>query len=178
MTLEQRLNALAALIGDDIQALRIADGDLSALTTTAKSNLVAAINEVVTMAQAGSGVILDTAGDGVTDKTWSADKIYDSILASINSLRTELTNGASAALDTFGELAAQLTADQSAAASLATAVGNRVRFDAAQALDGTQQAQARSNIAAASAVSLTTLTTAVGDTDQNLVLVYTTARDA
>jgi hypothetical protein len=177
MTLGQRLDALATLVGDDIQALRLQRGDLTSLTTTAKSNLVAAINEVLSLAQAGSGVILDTAGDGVTNKTWSADKIGDYILASINTLRSELNNGASAALDTFGELAAALTADQGTAAALATAVGNRVRYDAAQALDATQRAQARSNIAAADAAALTALTTAVGNTDQDLVAVYTTARD-
>lgn len=179
MTLEARLLALVNAIGPDIKALKTADGDLTALSTTAKSNLVAAINEVYAMAQsaAGGGVAInDAAGDGVTTQTWSADKIGDSILASINSLRTELTNGASAALDTFGEIATQLAADETAAAALSTAVSNRVRYDAAQTLTGTQQTQARSNIAAADAAALSTLTTNVGNTDQDLVAAYTTAK--
>lgn len=172
MTLEQRLLALVNAIGPDIKALKAADGDLATLTTTAKNNLVAAINEVRALAQsaAGGGVaILDTAGDGDTTHTWSANKIFDEIAASISSLRNELRGGASAALDTFAEVAAQLAADESAASALATAVGNRVRFDAAQVLDATQQATARSNIGAASA-------TAVGNTDQDLVAAYTTAK--
>lgn len=178
MSLEQKLNTLASAIGADVKALRLAKGDLTALSTSAKTNLVAAINEVYALAQAGTGVILDTAGDGIVDKTWSADKIGDSILASINSLRTELTNGASAALDTFGEIATQLAADQSGVAALSTAISNRVRFDAAQTLTALEKTTARDNIGAASAVDLTALTTAVGNTEQDLVTVYTTARDA
>jgi hypothetical protein len=178
MILEQRLNSLAAAIAVDVKALRLADGTLSSLSTANKTNLVAAINEVLSIAQDGAGVILDTAGNGDTAKTWSADKIYDHVLASIDSLRTELTNGASAALDTFGEIAAQLSADQSSAAALATAVANRVRFDAAQTLDATQKATARTNIDAASQADLSALTTAVGNTDQNLVAAYVAARDA
>ena len=178
MSLEQKLNTLASAIGADVKALRAADGNLSSLNTTAKTNLVAALNEVLAMVQAGTGVISDVAGDGVIDKTWSADKIGDTILASINALRTELTNGASAALDTFGEIATQLAADQTASAALATAIGNRVRFDAAQTLNNAEQLQARENINAASAADLSTLTTSVGNTEADLATVYTTARDA
>lgn len=178
MSLEQKLNTLASAIGADVKALRAADGNLSSLNTTAKNNLVAALNEVLAMAQAGTGVISDVAGDGVVDKTWSADKIGDTILASINALRNELTNGASAALDTFGEIATQLAADQTASAALATAIGNRVRFDAAQTLTNAEQLQARENINAASATDLSTLTTSVGNTEADLATVYTTARDA
>ncbi len=180
MSLEQKLNTLASAIGADVKALRAADGNLSSLNTTVKTNLVAALNEVLAMAQAqaGTGVISDVAGDGVVDKTWSADKIGDTILASINALRNELTNGASAALDTFGEIATQLAADQTASAALATAIGNRVRFDAAQTLNNAEQLQARENINAASAADLSTLTTAVGNTEADLVAVYTTALGA
>lgn len=178
MSLEQKLNTLASAIGADVKALRAADGNLSSLNTTAKNNLVAALNEVLAMAQAGTGVISDVAGDGVVDKTWSADKIGNTILASINALRNELTNGASAALDTFGEIATQLAADQTASAALATAIGNRVRFDAAQTLTNAEQLQARENINAASATDLSTLTTSVGNTEADLATVYTTARDA
>ena len=178
MSLEQKLNTLASAIGADVKALRAADGNLSSLNTTVKTNLVAALNEVLAMAQGGTGVISDVAGDGVVDKTWSADKIGDTILASINALRNELTNGASAALDTFGEIATQLAADQTASAALATAIGNRVRFDAAQTLTNAEQLQARENINAASATDLSTLTTSVGNTEADLATVYTTARDA
>jgi len=163
MSLEARVIALAQQIGADVKALRTNDGDLTTLKTTAKGNLVAALNELFGMVGNTGAKIDDTAGDGVTTVTWSADKIYDSILASINSLRTELTNGATAALDTFGELAKALGNDPNYAATIATALGNRVRFDAAQTLTAAQKVQACANIG-------------VGDPEHDFVADYTTAR--
>lgn len=168
-TLESRLNALAAAIGADIKTLTTKQGDLTALTTTAKGNLVAAINELKTLIGGAGAQINDTAGDGNTSVTWSADKIGDTITAAIASLRTELTAGAAAALDTFAELAAALNNDPSFATTIATGLSNRVRFDAAQTLDTTQKAQARSNIGAADA-------TLFGNTDADLVAAYNTAK--
>ena len=180
MSFEARVAALATAIGADIKTLTQNQGALSSLSTTAKSNLVAAINEIFTIAsnaQAAAGAqILDTAGDGVTDKTWSANKIYDELTAAIAALRTELTSGAASALDTFAELAAALNNDPSFATNVATSLANRVRYDAAQTLTAPQQAQARSNIGAASAADLTALTTAVGNTDADFVATYTTAK--
>ena len=181
MSFETRVAALATAIGVDIKTLTQNQGTLSSLSTTAKSNLVAAINEIFTIAlnaqaAAGGAQILDTAGDGVTDKTWSANKIYDELTAAIAALRTELTSGAASALDTFAELAAALNNDPSFATNVATSLANRVRYDAAQTLTAPQQAQARSNIGAASAADLTALTTAVGNTDADFVATYTTAK--
>lgn len=53
MTLEQRLIALAQVIGADIKALNLAQGSLSTLATTAKDSLVAAVNELKTAVDAG-----------------------------------------------------------------------------------------------------------------------------
>lgn len=173
MNLDQRLLALVNAIGPDIKALKTADGNLASLSTTAKANLVGAINEVYAMAQAaaGGGVsINDAAGDGNVTQTWSANKIFDELTAGLAALKAEIMGPeASAALDTFKEIQDQLAADESATAALTTAVSNRVRFDAAQALTGPQMQQARDNIGAASA-------TAVGNTDQDLVAAYTTAK--
>lgn len=163
MSLEARVIALAQQIGADVKALRTSTGDLTTLKTTAKGNLVAALNELFGMVGNTGAKIDDTAGDGVTTVTWSADKIGDQIVASINSLRTELTNGAAAALDTFGELAKALGNDPNYAATIATALGNRVRFDAAQALTAAQKALACANIG-------------VGDPERDFVADYTTAR--
>lgn len=55
-------------------------------------------------------------------------------------------NGAPAALDTLKELADAIGDDASYAASTTTALGNRLRVDAAQTLTGTQQTQGRSNL--------------------------------
>lgn len=191
-TIEQRLNALATAIGADVRALRIADGDLTSLSTRAKANLVAAINEVYAIAQAGTGVIDDLAAANATTKTYSVQKIGQSITDAISALRDELRAGAGEALDTFAEVAAQLAADETVATALATAVANRVRFDAAQVLTTDQQATARNNIAAASQEGLTAvsdyavatqdqlvaLSDSLGNVGVDLAGVYTAARDA
>lgn len=46
MSLEARIIALAVAVGTDIKALTDKQGDLTALTTTVKTNLVAALNEL------------------------------------------------------------------------------------------------------------------------------------
>lgn len=178
-TLEARLIALATAVGGDIKIARVARGDLTALSTTAKGNLVAAINEVLTVANsaAGGGVAInDAVGDGATTVTWSANKIYDELVAAIASLRTELTAGAGAALDTFAELAAAINNDASFASTIATSLSNRVRVDAVQTFTGAEQIQGRDNIGAASAASVTAITAALGNTDADLVSTYATAK--
>lgn len=169
MTLEARLVALAQAMGADIKSLRLAQGDLTALTTSAKTSLVAAINELVLLVanSGGAGIDDDAASGGAV--TWSVDKITSSITAARNALKDELVGGAGTALDTLAELAAALGDNPSFATTIATELGNRVRFDAAQVLTLEQQAQARTNIGAASAA-------AVGDTERDLVAVYTTAK--
>lgn len=178
-TLESRLISLATAIGGDVKTARQERGTLSSLNTTAKGNLVAAINEVLAVANAaaGGGVsINDSATNGATTVTWSADKIYDELTAAIASLRNELTSGAAAALDTFSELATALGNDPNFATTIATGLSNRVRFDAAQTLTGPQQVQARANIGAAAVADVTAVTTALGNTDADLVSTYTTAK--
>lgn len=172
MTLEQRLILLAQAIGGDIKTLTLAQGSLSSLTTTAKSNLVAAINELKTLIDglSGGGAIIDDgAGDGDTTVTWSADKIHDYVAAAVLALKDDLTDGAGSALDTLKELADALNNDPNFAATIATEIANRVRFDAAQTLTDPQKAQARSNIGAVAAAE-------VGDTDRNFVADYNTAK--
>jgi hypothetical protein len=177
-TLESRLVSLAQTIGADVKALRAADGNLASLSTTAKSSLVAAINELYTLLGSSGATIDDEAGNGATSVVWSADKTYDEIALAKTEVIDQLTAGASAALDTLAELAAAINNDASYASTVATALGLRVRVDAEQTFDGTQQTQGRANIGAASAAALSTLTTNVGDTDRNLVTDYTTARDS
>ena len=172
MTLEQRLILLAQAIGGDIKTLTVAQGSLTSLTTTAKSNLVAAINELksITDGLAGGGAAInDAAGDGDTTVTWSADKIFDSIAAAKAALKNELLDGAGAALDTLNELADALNNDPNFAATIAAEIANRVRYDAAQALSEPQKAQARVNIGAQAASD-------VGDTDRDFVGDYNTAK--
>ena len=59
-----------------------------------------------------------------------------------------LVDSAPATLDTLNELAAALGDDPNFATTTSTALGNRVRFDAAQSLTSAEKTQARSNIGA------------------------------
>jgi hypothetical protein len=167
-TLESRLNALAAAIGADVKTLTARQGDLTALTTTAKSNLVAALNELKALV-GSSGASINDSATASTTEAWSAKKIGDTLAASISALRDELSGGAGAALDTFAELAAALGNDPSFAATIATALGSRVRFDAEQTLTLAQKAQARANIDAYGSEE-------IGDPDADLVAAYATAK--
>ena len=81
----------------------------------------------------------------------------------------EGADGAGAALDTLNELADALNNDPNFAATIATEIANRVRYDAAQALSEPQKAQARVNIGAQAASD-------VGDTDRDFVGDYNTAK--
>ena len=82
LSLEQRVTLLAQGIAADIKTLKTEAGTLSGLSTTAKSNLVAAINEIYTLA-AGAGAIADGAALSSTDKTWSINKIDDTLTAAL-----------------------------------------------------------------------------------------------
>ena len=163
MSLETQIIALAQAIGADIKDVRVKQGDLTSLTTAAKTSLVAAINELKAALGSAGAAINDTAGNGATTVTWSADKIFDTIEAAKAAVKSDLTNGAAAALDTLSELAAALGNDPSFAANMATALGNRVRYDDVQTLTAPQQLQACSNIG-------------VGDPAHNFVTDYTAAK--
>ena len=163
MSLATQIVALAQAIGADIKDLRTKQGDLTSLTTTAKGTLVAAINELKTALAGAGAAINDTAGNGATTVTWSADKIFDTIEAAKVAVKADLTNGAAAALDTLNELAAALGNDPSFAATIATELGNRLRFDAAQVLTTPQKLQACTNLG-------------IGDPEHNFAAAYTTAK--
>ena len=163
MTLETKIIAVVQAIGADIKDLRTKQGDLTALSTTAKGNLVAAINELYTLLGSSGAVIDDNAGDGATSVTWSANKIFDSIAAASAALKNELVNGAGAALDTLKELADALNNDPNFAATIASEIANRVRYDAPQTLTSAQQLQACTNIG-------------VGNPERDFVADYTTAK--
>lgn len=259
MSLVTNLGNLATRVATEAKALRtLLNGnaaDNSALTTTAKSNLVAAINEVAAAVAGASGIddsvistttswssqktrdeidasvvdvtdVIDDATEA-TSSTWSSTKIdaeIDGAIAGIvfpdvindaaaststaySSTKTDsqisaalatidltdliddttpstttvysstktaaaisaavaaIIDTAPGALDTLNELAAALGDDPNFATTINTALGNRVRVDAAQSFTAPQQAQARTNIDAASA-------TDVGDTTTNFVTVF------
>lgn len=176
MTIETRIVALAQAIGTDIKALKADQGTLSALNTTAKTSLVEAINELLMLIGSAGAAIDDGAGNGSTDVTWSADKIFDSIEAAKAAVKNDLINGAAAALDTLNELAAALNNDPSFATTIAGEIANRVRYDAAQTLTAPQQTQARANIGAASATDVSGLIAGLGNYDRDYAADYAAAK--
>lgn len=143
MSLQTRINDLITAIGTDIKQLRIwitgsSTGNLTGLTTTDKTNLVAAINEVkagavgasdasttvkgiieiATLAEVGTGTdaVRAVTPQGVKQET-------DAVKAAI------LGAGVPAALDTLDELAAALGDDANFAATVTTSLSNKQPLD-------------------------------------------------
>lgn len=164
MTMQAQITALAQAIAADIKTLIANQGSLASLTTTNKANLVSAINELKSAINSiDLTALINDAGTGLINKTWSISKIQSEITSACTAAINALVNGAPTALDTLGELATQLATDESALNSLITAVGNRVRFDSAQTLTTAQQIQACQNIG-------------IGDPTTDLAAAYATAK--
>jgi len=164
MSLSTNIADLATRIATESKALRtLLNGnaaDLSALTTTTKSNLVAALNEVKASISEAGATINDSATN--TSSVWSGQKVQDTVTAAI----AALVSGAPGVLDTLDELAAALGDDANFATTVTTALTNRVRTDtASQGLNSTQKGNARTNIDAVS-------TTDVGNTATNFVTTF------
>jgi len=133
--------------------------DNSALATTTKTNLVAALNELkgrIDDAVAASGATIDDSASSSTEKTWSIDKITAQIGAGL----AGLVNGAPGVLDTIGELAAALQDDENAITAINTALSNRLRIDInTQGLTDTQKLNGCTNLG-------------IGDPDTDFVTLF------
>lgn len=124
-------------------------GDLTTLTTTDKTSVVRAMNEL----KASIGAV-----NTGTDES-AVNQLIDN---KINAL----VDNAPEALNTLKEIADKLQADESTAIALASTVSKKVAFDSPQSLSTEQQKQAQENIG-------------LGDlSSADLVTVYTTARDS
>ena len=153
-TLSAQISALATQVGTDVKQIIANVGDLSKLTTTQKTSLVVALNELKANLQDVADSVGATIDDSTTssDQTWSSQKITSAITAAVN----DLVNGAPTALDTLKELADAIETNQDAIAALQSIAAGHVKYDAAQSLTTEQQAQARTNIGAAAQGDLTT----------------------
>lgn len=156
-------------------------GSLSGLTTTDKSNVVAAINEVKSdIVAAGSvtssqitdattvGKAVLTAADGPT--ACSAIGAYTKAQtdSAISTATAALVASAPSTLDTLNELATALGDDPNFATTTSTALGNRLRVDAAQTLTAAQQQQAQTNLGVYSVAQ-------IGDVTTNFAAIFTGA---
>lgn len=168
--LSTQVQNLAVQTGTDVAALyalantlKVNQGNLTSLSTTAKGSLVEALNELQAALVAASEIddSLSAAGS-----TWSSSKIMTELAALGQSVKNDLFGdpSISAQFDTFIELANEIQSNQGAVASINTALANRVRFDAPQSLTPSQQQQARSNIDAASPAEVAAVDAKVGNT--------------
>lgn len=158
MSLATRIESLVIRVAQEFNDVRAKAGNLANLTTTDKSNLVAAINEL--KAAVVSSAVIDDAQIATTT-TYSSTKI----VSLLDALKTEILGGADAAYDTLVEIQQLLQDGTSGLDALLAAVNSRVRFDAAQSLTEAEQLQARSNIGAVAVSD-------VGNTDTDFVAVF------
>ena len=158
MSLQTRIESLVIRIAQEFNTLNGKAGTLANLTTTDKSSLVAAINELQSAVLSGTGI--DDANVALTT-TYSSSKI----VTLLDTLKAEILGGADAAYDTLVEIQQLLQDGTSGLDALLAAVNNRVRFDAAQTLTVIEQQQARENIGA---IALS----AIGDADTDFVAVF------
>ena len=161
MSLATRIESLVIRVAQEFNDVRAKAGNLANLTTTDKSNLVAAINEL--KAAVVSSVAIDD-GQITTSTTYSSSKI----VTLLDALKSEILGGADAAYDTLLELQQALQNDQSGIAALTASIDKRVRFDAAQTLTVLEQQQARTNIGAVA-------TTDIGDVATDFVAIFEAA---
>lgn len=164
MKLQERLALLISAIGTDVKNILATRGNMATLTTSEKTNLVGAINELKSAIQGAGANINDNSAS--TAAVYSSQKTTDLIAA----LKSELLGGApAAAFDTLKEIADYLASDETAMSGLVTAVGNKVDYSQAQSLTTAQKTQARANIGAYGADE-------IGDPDTDLLTAYNTAK--
>ena len=145
-TLQVRITDLATRVATECKSIRTLmnanSSDLSALTTTQKTSLVAAINELKSSITALGTPLTISDSTSNTTQVWSSSKVASEIQAA----KDAITNGAASALDTLAELAAAIGNDANFASTITTALGYRLRFDTAQTLTVGQITQACANI--------------------------------
>jgi hypothetical protein len=151
-TIQEELDLAFLEVGTQFNNIRGIIGSLANLTTTQKSSLVDAINELRQgQAQAGAQINDTTPGNATV---FSSAMTVIQIIAAKDDLRNELLGGAGPTIDTLKEIADLLIAsdlnDDNALAGLTTALGNRLRVDAPQTLDAAQKAQGNTNLGSVS----------------------------
>lgn len=171
-TFSKQINDLAIRVGKECRLIYAKIGK-SALTTTEKTTLIGAINELDAAVKSNDGDIstinsaltaLQTKLNGIIDdasasttKVYSSSKVESQIIAAKQEVKNDLLGGAGAAYDTLKELADLIETNKTAIEALKTIAAGHVKYDAAQVLTDEQKAQARTNIGAiaASEINLT-----------------------
>lgn len=133
MSLETNITSAFIRVATEFKSLRTQmtgnnTGSLAGLTTTAKGNLVAAINELDAAVEAlGAAEGGATIVDGVpsTTSVWSSSKTDAEIDAAVAAAVATLIDTAPGALDTLNELAAALGDDPNFATTITTALAGK-----------------------------------------------------
>lgn len=225
-TFEQQIHDLASAAGARCKVLSTKIGALTSLSTTDKSSLVAAINELKTsvlgladtvnsystrlstaetsvstnkaeLATAKSNIStlqstvqqlttdLDALEELVEEKavinddatieasTWSSSKISSSITAAKQAVKNEILGGVGEAFDTLKELQTAIEANKDLIEGFQSVAAGHVKFDGAQELTDAQKLQARTNIAAASTVDLSSLAGRVSTAESKITTLET-----
>lgn len=156
MDLADRIGLQLTLRNDAVAISQAAQGDLNDLTTTERTTLVAALNEMVVALVALRGTV--TANTAALARRATSDQI----VTAIASLRTEIRNGALADSDSFFDIAEQIDAlDIGATQAL---MAQLVRYEP-QSLAPEARTRARLNMGAASAEELTAVDAKIGAGD-------------
>ncbi len=165
-TFSKQINDLAIRVGKECKLIYAKIGK-SALTTTEKTTLIGAINELDAAVKSNdgdistinsaltalqiklNGIIDDTTAS--TTKVYSSSKVDSQITAAKQAVKNDLLGGAGTAYDTLKELADLIETNKTAIEALQTIAAGHVKYDAAQVLTNEQKAQARTNIGAVAA---------------------------
>ena len=165
-TFSKQLNDFAIRVGKECRLIYAKIGK-SALTTTEKTTLIGAINELDAAVKSNDGDIstintaltaLQTKLNGIIDdtsasttKVYSSSKVESQITAAKQAVKNDLLDGAGAAYDTLKELSDLIETNKTAIEALKTIAAGHVKYDGAQELTNEQKKQARTNIGAVAA---------------------------
>lgn len=194
--LASQVSLFATRVGTEIKGVKASIGDLTTLSTTDKTAVVKAINEVFTKAgtnateiarvdsavKALEGVVAASTNIDDTNvsaaTTYSSSKIVDVVNEAKKAVKDDLLGGAGEAYDTLKELGDLIDANKDSVEALQALAAGHVKFDAAQELTEVQKKQARDNIAAASVTEVEAANTAAATADGKAVAAQTAADGA
>lgn len=178
MALKESLDLVFGLIGGDVKDANAKIGTLANLSTTEKTNLVDALNEIHTaLGNIDLSSIIDDATPS-TSKTYSSEKIISEINAKVQEAKDALLGGAGDAVDTLKELADLIAQNKDLIDAINAVAAKSVRVDVPQnTFTIEEKEQGRANIGAAAASDVESLTTRVeaveGKADANETAIQT-----
>ena len=176
-----RINELATAIGTTIKDVKDSVGNVSGLSTTNKTSVVGAINELDTAIKTKSSLTLDTVrielindiGAPSTTSTYSSSRIEDKISEAVEAGKTAVKNsildGAESAYDTLKEIQEIIKEDKTAAASLLESVNNRLKINEKMELTPEQKNFIAESLGFEDTDFVNTFNKALGDTSGNVV---------